>query len=91
MLEAKNDSLKDKTVLVSGAGNVAQYAIEKAIELGAKVVTASDSSGYIYDPDGFNKEKLEFLKDLKNNKRGRIKNMLINLELNSLKVRDLEE
>ncbi|MCX6824211.1 MAG: NADP-specific glutamate dehydrogenase [candidate division SR1 bacterium] len=73
MLASKNDSLKGKTVVVSGSGNVAQYAIEKCIHLGAKVVTASDSSGYIYDEAGITQEKLEFLKDLKNNKRGRIK------------------
>lgn len=73
MLATKNDSLKGKTVVVSGSGNVAQYAIEKCIHLGAKVVTASDSSGYIYDETGITQEKLEFLKDLKNNTRGRIK------------------
>jgi len=73
MLKTKNDSLKGKTVVVSGSGNVAQYAIEKCIHLGAKVVTASDSSGYIYDEAGITQEKLEFLKDLKNNTRGRIK------------------
>jgi glutamate dehydrogenase (NADP+) len=73
MLQTKNDSLKGKVCLVSGSGNVAQYAIEKIIHLGGKAVTASDSTGYIYDEEGFTKEKLEFLKDLKNNKRGRIK------------------
>ncbi|MFZ6010502.1 MAG: NADP-specific glutamate dehydrogenase [Bacteroidota bacterium] len=73
MLQAKNDSLRNKTCLVSGSGNVAQYAIEKIIHLGGKAVTASDSSGFIYDEAGFNAEKLEFLKDLKNNRRGRIK------------------
>jgi len=73
MLATKNDSLQGKTVVVSGSGNVAQYAIEKCIHLWAKVVTASDSSGYIYDEAGITQEKLEFLKDLKNNKRGRIK------------------
>jgi glutamate dehydrogenase (NADP+) len=73
MLQEKKDSIKGKTCLVSGSGNVAQYAIEKIIELGGKVVTASDSSGFIYDEEGFTKEKLEFLKDLKNNRRGRIK------------------
>jgi glutamate dehydrogenase (NADP+) len=72
MLQSKNDSIKGKTCLVSGSGNVAQYAIEKIIHLGGKVVTASDSSGFIYDAEGFTDEKLSFLKDLKNNRRGRI-------------------
>lgn len=72
MLATKNDSLQGKTVVVSGSGNVAQYAIEKCIHLWAKVVTASDSSGYIYDEAGITQEKLEFIKDLKNNRRGRI-------------------
>ncbi len=73
MMNRKGESLEGKKVAVSGSGNVAQFAIEKCIELGAIVVTASDSSGYIYDKDGFNKEKLAFLMDLKNEKRGRIK------------------
>jgi glutamate dehydrogenase (NADP+) len=73
MLQTKNDSIKGKTCLVSGSGNVAQYAIEKIIQLGGKAITASDSSGFIYDESGFSMEKLEFLKDLKNNRRGRIK------------------
>lgn len=73
MLATKGDSMKGKTVCISGSGNVAQYAIEKATELGGKVVTASDSSGYIYDKDGINAEKLAFLMDLKNVRRGRIK------------------
>jgi glutamate dehydrogenase (NADP+) len=73
MLQTKNDSIKGKVCLVSGSGNVAQYAIEKIIHLGGKAVSASDSSGFIYDESGFSMEKLEFLKDLKNNKRGRIK------------------
>ncbi|HYG04535.1 MAG TPA: NADP-specific glutamate dehydrogenase [Chryseosolibacter sp.] len=73
MLQTKNDSVKGKTCLVSGSGNVAQYAIEKIIQLGGKAVTASDSTGYVYDESGITLEKLEFLKDLKNNKRGRIK------------------
>ncbi len=73
MLQTKKDSLKNKVCLVSGSGNVAQYAIEKLIQLGAKAVTASDSNGYIYDEAGFTTEKLEFLMDLKNNRRGRIK------------------
>ena len=72
MLETKGTSLKDKTVVVSGSGNVAQYAAEKAIQLGAKILTLSDSSGYVYDKDGIDQKKLEFIMDLKNNKRGRI-------------------
>jgi glutamate dehydrogenase (NADP+) len=72
MLAAKNESLNKKTVVVSGSGNVAQYAIEKATEMGAIVVTASDSSGFIYDANGITEEKLDFLKELKNVKRGRI-------------------
>lgn len=72
MLATKNETFKNKTVVVSGSGNVAQYAIEKCLHLGAKVVTASDSSGYIYDKDGITQEKLEFIKDLKNTRRGRI-------------------
>ncbi|MFN5169838.1 MAG: NADP-specific glutamate dehydrogenase [Cyclobacteriaceae bacterium] len=73
MLQAKGDSLKGKVCLVSGSGNVAQYAIEKVIQLGGKAVTASDSNGFVYDEAGFTTEKLEFLKELKNVKRGRIK------------------
>src|SRR5690606_21178355 len=61
-----------KTALVSGSGNVALYAIEKLNQLGAKAVTASDSDGFIYDPDGIGEEKLEWLKDLKEVRRGRI-------------------
>ena len=72
MLAEKGDSFQGKTVLVSGSGNVAQYAIEKAMELGAKVVTCSDSAGYVYLPEGFDREKLEALLELKNVKRGRI-------------------
>lgn len=70
MLDDKNISLKDKTVAVSGAGNVATYAIEKAQEYGAKVVTCSDSNGYIYDPDGID---LDAVKEIKEVRRGRIK------------------
>ena len=72
MLKTKGESFEGKTVLVSGSGNVAQYAVEKAIQLGAKVVTMSDSSGYIYDEKGINEEKLAFIMELKNKKRGRI-------------------
>ena len=72
MLQTKGDDIKGKTVCISGSGNVAQYAAEKIIQLGGKVITLSDSSGYILDTDGINKEKLAFVMDLKNNKRGRI-------------------
>ncbi|MBU2921805.1 NADP-specific glutamate dehydrogenase [Winogradskyella psychrotolerans] len=72
MLATKNDSFEGKHVVISGSGNVAQYAAEKAIEFGAKVLTMSDSSGYIYDKDGIDAEKLAFIMDLKNVKRGRI-------------------
>jgi glutamate dehydrogenase (NADP+) len=73
MLRTKGLALKGKICLVSGSGNVAQYTLEKIIQLGGRAVTASDSSGYIYDEAGISQERLEFLKDLKNNKRGRIK------------------
>ncbi len=73
MLKIKGESFKNKTVLISGSGNVAQYAAEKVLELGGKVVTMSDSSGTVYDKGGFDREKLDFIMDLKNKKRGRIK------------------
>lgn len=73
MLATRGLDIKDKVCVVSGSGNVAQYTIEKAIELGAKVVTASDSNGYIYDPDGIDSEKLQFIFELKNVRHGRIK------------------
>jgi glutamate dehydrogenase (NADP+) len=73
MLQNVGSSIKGKTCLVSGSGNVSQYAIEKIIQLGGKVITASDSNGMIIDEAGITQEKLEFLKDLKNNRRGRIK------------------
>ena len=72
MLATKGQSFEGKTVVVSGSGNVAQYAIEKATELGGKVVTASDSSGYIYDADGINAEKLAYIMEIKNVNYGRI-------------------
>jgi glutamate dehydrogenase (NADP+) len=72
MLSLKNDSFKNKNVVISGSGNVAQYAAEKAISLGAKVLTMSDSSGFIYDNNGIDEEKLEYIMNLKNLKRGRI-------------------
>ena len=73
MLKTRNIDIKGKTVLVSGAGNVAQYTVEKLIELGAKVVTMSDSDGYIYDPDGIDRAKLDYIMELKNIERGRIR------------------
>lgn len=72
MLKTRGIDIKGKTVLVSGAGNVAQYSIEKLIQLGAKPVTCSDSDGYIYDPDGIDEEKLAYIMELKNIERGRI-------------------
>ena len=73
MLAEKGDSLKGKLVSISGSGNVAQYAVEKANEFGARVITLSDSSGYIHDPEGIDDAKLAFVIDLKNERRGRIK------------------
>lgn len=73
MLATRGESLKDKIVCISGSGNVAQYAAEKVAELGGKVVTMSDSNGFIYDPKGINPEKLSFIMDLKNVRRGRIR------------------
>jgi len=73
MLRTKGDSLEGKVVTVSGSGNVAQHTVQKCNELGAKVVTLSDSSGMIYDPDGIDDEKLAYVMELKNVKRGRIK------------------
>lgn len=73
MLAEKGRSFDGKTVIVSGSGNVAQYAIEKALQLGAKVVTCSDSSGYVYDEAGFTAEKLAALLEIKNVQRGRVK------------------
>jgi len=72
MLLTKDDDIADKTVVISGSGNVAQFAAEKTLQLGGKVVTLSDSGGYIYDGDGIDEEKLAFVMDLKNNKRERI-------------------
>ena len=73
MLATKGENFQGRRVVVSGSGNVAQFAIKKATELGGKVLTASDSSGYIFDKDGIDEEKLAFLMELKNVKRGRIK------------------
>ncbi len=73
MLKTRNEEMKDKVVAISGAGNVAQYAVEKSIDLGAKVVTLSDSTGWIYDPEGIDHDKLAWVMELKNERRGRIK------------------
>jgi glutamate dehydrogenase (NADP+) len=73
MLATRGDTLTGKTCAISGAGNVAQYAVERLLQFGAKVVTLSDSSGHIYDPDGIDADKLKFVMHLKNVKRGRIK------------------
>ena len=72
MLNNVKNSVQGKSVTISGSGNVAQYAAEKCIQLGAKVLTLSDSSGFVYDLDGIDQEKLNFVMDLKNNRRGRI-------------------
>lgn len=72
MLETRGDNFEGKTIVISGSGNVAQYTTEKVTQLGGKVVTLSDSGGYIHDKDGIDAEKLAFVMDLKNNKRGRI-------------------
>jgi glutamate dehydrogenase (NADP+) len=72
MLKTRGDSLEGKTCIVSGSGNVAQYATEKATQLGAKVVTMSDSGGFIHEPEGIDADKLAWVMDLKNNRRGRI-------------------
>jgi len=73
MLKTRNDTLQGKTALVSGSGNVAQYTVEKLLDLGAKPITLSDSNGFIHDESGINREKLSFVMDLKNVRRGRIK------------------
>lgn len=73
MLSTRRETLEGKVCLVSGSGNVAQYTIEKLLQFGAKVVTVSDSTGYIYDEEGIDRKKLDFVMDLKNSRRGRIK------------------
>jgi glutamate dehydrogenase/leucine dehydrogenase len=73
MLKTRDENFEGKTVAISGSGNVAQYSVEKVLDLGGKPVTLSDSSGSIYDPDGIDREKLEYVMDLKNVKRGRIR------------------
>lgn len=76
MLERVGENLKGKTVAISGSGNVAQYAVEKVIQMGGKVVTVSDSSGYVFAPEGIHTEQLHFLMELKNVRRGRINEMV---------------
>ena len=73
MLKSKGTDLKGKTCLISGSGNVAQYTAEKVLELGGKVLTMSDSDGYVYDPAGIDREKLDYIMELKNLYRGRIR------------------
>jgi glutamate dehydrogenase (NADP+) len=73
MLKTRDESLKGKIITISGSGNVAQYTVEKCLEFGAKVVTMSDSEGFIYDPQGIDQKKLDFILELKNDRRGRIK------------------
>ena len=73
MLKSKKDSLEGKLCLISGSGNVSQYTVEKLLDLGAKPLTFSDSDGVVYDPDGINREKLAWVMDLKNVRRGRIR------------------
>ena len=80
MLKTKGDNFTGKVVSISGSGNVAQFACEKATELGAKVVTMSDSKGFIYDPNGIDAKKLAWIMDLKNNRRGRIKEYAAKLD-----------
>ena len=73
MLATRGESIEGKTVLISGSGNVAQYTAEKVLQLGGKVLTLSDSDGFIYDPDGIDREKLDYVMELKNLYRGRIR------------------
>ena len=74
MLETKGQNFEGKRVVISGSGNVAQHAAEKVIQMGGKVVTMSDSSGYIHEPNGLTMEQLDWIKDLKNVRRGRVSN-----------------
>jgi len=73
MLATRGETLEGKTVLISGSGNVAQYTAEKVLQLGGKVLTLSDSDGFVYDPDGIDREKLDYVMELKNLYRGRIR------------------
>src|SRR5260370_20790067 len=72
MLKTRKETLEGRLCLVSGSGNVSQYTVEKLLDFGAKPITLSDSSGYILDPDGIDREKLAYVMDLKNVRRGRI-------------------
>ncbi len=72
MLEANSQNFDGKSAVISGSGNVAQYAAEKCIQMGAKVLTMSDSKGFIHDPAGIDRTKLDWIMDLKNKRRGRI-------------------
>ena len=81
MLKNKGDNLKNKKVAISGSGNVAQYACEKCIQLGAKVVTMSDSKGYIHDEDGIDKDKLAWIMNLKINKEEESLSILKNIQI----------
>ena len=83
MLKTKGDTIDGKKVLISGAGNVAQYAAEKVLQLGGIPMTMSDSDGYIYDPDGISREKLDYIMELKNVYRGRIRSMWRSIPLPS--------
>ena len=84
MLKTRNDSLEGKLCLVSGSGNVAQYTVEKLLDLGAIPITMSDSNGVIFDPDGFNREKLAWIMELKNVRRGRIRDYADQFKTGSL-------
>ena len=86
MLKTRGESFEGKTVAISGSGNVAQYSVEKVLDLGGKPVTLSDSSGSIYDPDGIDREKLAYVMDLKNVKRGRIREYAENTVWNTGKA-----
>lgn len=80
MLKTRNESVRGKSVVISGSGNVAQYALQKVLHLGGKALTVSDSSGYVYAPEGFNTEQLDFLMELKNVRRGRVKEIADHFE-----------
>lgn len=80
MLATKDLDFNDKTVAISGSGNVAQFALEKVLQLGGKVLTVSDSSGYVFAKDGFNSDQLNFLMELKNVRRGRVKEIADNFD-----------
>ena len=90
MLKTKGDDFSGKVVSISGSGNVAQFACEKATQLGAEVVTMSDSKGFIHDPSGIDEEKLAWIMDLKTIEEGGLKNMqIILMELLFMKMKNL--